>query len=466
MAYGPKKIVNGIIPFVFAFAFGQQYDLISKLESKRGSSRATAYIDSNKIVIESDSVFYYTYLENNENKFRIVISKTAEKITEKYVVVDNVKDNHGGGAILQDSQGILHLFYSGHAGVLYHKKNETRGDISKWTTIDSIAGNFTYPSAAYDLKSNKLFVVARERILPNDWRVSFFKKKMGGKFGSGKKLLSNNYQSWKAENLKLHFTQSGYSRWNKSLVQGKKSELYLFFKNYEYTPANLNFDYFDERGGSSYFISYLFSNNNGETWKSGTVAKKESFLPQDLQLISGTRLPRKKSGYHNVSNILFSENSAFFTFSKTKGNGKTALYISKLTKGIHEQTKRIRWTSKDYEIVAPAALARNDKGDFFILATAIEKSEYCNCTKDWGRDSNILILLVLNKNFDTFMVKRINHEFLGIDKEKGSIWLPATGYLNSDNQSPIFLFTVGDKGMNNREILYNSVYSLKVKERL
>jgi hypothetical protein len=383
-----------------------------------------------------------------------------------YVVVDNVKDNHGGGAILQDSQGILHLFYSGHAGVLYHKKNEAKGDIRKWTTINSIVGKFTYPSAVYDLKLNEFYVVARERILPNDWRVSFFKKKLEGKFGSGKKLLSNNYQSWKEENLKLHFTQSGYSRWNKSIVHGKKGELYPFFKNYEYTPENLNFDYFDERGGSSYFVSYLFSNNNGETWKSGIVAKKEGFYPQDLQLISGTRLPSKKSGHHNVCNILFSENSAFFVFSKTKGNGKTALYISKLTRGYHEKNKRIKWTSEGYELIAPAALARNEKGDFFILATAIEKNEYCNCTKDWGRDSNILILLVLNKNFSTIMSKRIDHKFLGLKKEKGSIWLPATGYLNSDNQTPIFLLTVGDKGIDNREILYNSVYSLKAKPKL
>ena len=53
----------------------QSFKLVLAHESNKGSSRATAYVDSNKIVTEKGSVTYLTYLENENEEFQIVVSK-------------------------------------------------------------------------------------------------------------------------------------------------------------------------------------------------------------------------------------------------------------------------------------------------------------------------------------------------------------------------------------------------------
>jgi len=136
--------------------------------------------------------------------------------------------------------------------------------------------------------------------------------------------------------------------------------------------------------------------------------------------------------------------------------------------GLVENVIKLNWFDRNYSLIAPAALAMDANRNFHILATAVETKSYCNCTKDWGRESNILILLTLNEKFDVIAQQKIGHEFLekrGLDIA-GAIWLPATEYQKSQQQNPIFMFTVGKKGDSNRQMVDNNVYSLKIKTRL
>ena len=270
----------------------------------------------------------------------------------------------------------------------------------------------------------------------------------------------------------MHYTQSGYSRWNKSLVFGEGGELYVFFKNYEYIPEHIYFEYFDDRGGASYFVSYLFSNDRGDSWSSGSTKKPAAFFPKDLEMVSGESKPNDSNGFHSVGNLLYADGNAYLLFSRTDGKKSAKLNIAKISKKGHEETFKIELTDENYEIVGPAAFSKDASQNFFILATATEKKSYCNCTRDWGRESNILLFAVLDSNFKTIFTKRIDHKFLDkavagnkTGNKKGAIWLPAKEYFRSGRAGPTFIFTVGQKGMDNDEIIYNQVYSLKAIPR-
>src|SRR5690606_22274845 len=76
--------------------------------SSHGSSRATAYSGSNKILVKGGFIYVLT-LDYLSGKYLLVIRqidiKTAKVIAET-IVDDNIRDNHGGGAMVMDSEGI------------------------------------------------------------------------------------------------------------------------------------------------------------------------------------------------------------------------------------------------------------------------------------------------------------------------------------------------------------------------
>src|SRR5690606_25413527 len=100
---------------------GQDNNLVTDakatLISQTGSSRATAYIDSNKI-IETENRIFITYLIQEEEK-QLIVLKAFDKNKNEWtqeVVLDTVQDNHGGGSLVIDSRGYLHIAYGPHIG--------------------------------------------------------------------------------------------------------------------------------------------------------------------------------------------------------------------------------------------------------------------------------------------------------------------------------------------------------------
>ena len=85
------------------------------LLSSSGSGRATAYIESNKIISHQGKT-HVTWLDTPNEGFRIK-ARTLDQASGAWseeVTVGEAIDNHGGPALTIDREGYLHIVYFSH----------------------------------------------------------------------------------------------------------------------------------------------------------------------------------------------------------------------------------------------------------------------------------------------------------------------------------------------------------------
>lgn len=124
-----------------------QIDL-SKILSERGSTRATRYAVTNKIVTLQEGT-HVAWLDSISETM-VATYDHADGRWGDPVRVGSGKDNHGGPALLADSEGYLHIFFGPHHGPLQHAVSARPDDSGEWIAQDAFGIDATYPSAVCD----------------------------------------------------------------------------------------------------------------------------------------------------------------------------------------------------------------------------------------------------------------------------------------------------------------------------
>ena len=147
------------------------------LLSSKGSGRATAYLESPKIITYQGKT-HVAWLDTPKEGFCIRI-RTLDHATEKWSeawTIGEAVDNHGGPALTIDGEGYLHiLFYSHHHSFRY-RKSVRPNDASEWTSYEEFGLNLTYP-ALVCAKEGTLIMTARRSYENQPWELEMWSKK-------------------------------------------------------------------------------------------------------------------------------------------------------------------------------------------------------------------------------------------------------------------------------------------------
>ncbi|MFQ5810465.1 MAG: BNR-4 repeat-containing protein [Armatimonadota bacterium] len=120
----------------------------SKVLSERGSTRATFYSQSNKIVT-LDGKTHVAWLDSI-SEILIATYTHATGTWSPPIKVGTGVDNHSGPALLCDSQGYLHIIFGPHTGPFQYCISARPNDAAEWVKQEDFGVEGTYPSAVLD----------------------------------------------------------------------------------------------------------------------------------------------------------------------------------------------------------------------------------------------------------------------------------------------------------------------------
>jgi hypothetical protein len=150
--------------------------------STEGSGRATAYIESPKIIRYGDRT-HVTWLDSPAEGFRVRI-RTFDHTRQTWseaVTVGEAENNHGGPALTIDGAGYLHILYFSHHHPFRYRRSVRPNDASEWTAYEEFGRNLTYP-ALVCAADGTLIMVARQSYDDRPWELDLWTKPPGEKW--------------------------------------------------------------------------------------------------------------------------------------------------------------------------------------------------------------------------------------------------------------------------------------------
>lgn len=221
--------------------------LFSKRLSANGSTRATAYAMSNKIITAKGKTFVaWLDLVADVRMATYDIAKRQWSDTE---LVGQGTDNHSGPAITMDSEGYLYIAYGPHVGPFQFRKSERPCDVTAWEPVQRFGVNATYPSLVCG-PDDTLHCTYRGGKRP--LRVMYQRKPKDGKWSRPREVVHSA-------------APGGYTQYGNALAVAKDGTLHLAFHIYDMHPA----------AGKA--AGYLRSRDGGGTWE--TADGREVKLP-------------------------------------------------------------------------------------------------------------------------------------------------------------------------------------------
>lgn len=215
------------------------------LVSTEGSGRATAYIESPKIVTFKGRT-HATWLDTPPEGFRVRI-RTLEHETGEWseaVTIGEADNNHGGPAITIDADGFLHVLYYSHHHPFRYRKTVRPNDASAWTDYEEFGTDLTYP-ALVCAKDGTLILVARRSYEDQPWELEMWRKPPDG--------------TWERVGPVLRSRFTEYAQFAASLAWGPDHEtLHLGTRIYEMPEGSME--------TALTTVGYLVSPDGGTTW--------------------------------------------------------------------------------------------------------------------------------------------------------------------------------------------------------
>ena len=291
--------------------------------SSQGSSRATAYHDSDKIINTKDYLFV-TFLEHSNGSEKVIIKRLNKKssIWDQEYSFNNVKDNHGGAALVIDSKGFIHIIYGSHNSPLSYSKSNEAYSVASWGELEILKGNFTYPSLAID-KMDNLYLVARKDVRKSNWSLELLRKNSTtDSWGSGKTILVSNYMNWRNKSFKEEdfSVSNGYVRFGKYLSISESNTLHLTFHYFEYVPKGVKTFSNIKNNSSTYLVGHIFSEDQGKTWvgNNSSIAK-ENLQISEVNLIDGNFNPELAKPNFSAGQHVTDGSKIYFLYSQHYG---------------------------------------------------------------------------------------------------------------------------------------------------
>lgn len=231
--------------------------------STRGSTRATAYSASSKIVTH-DGVIYATWLESPGRSVLGAFTESGEPLGAPVLLREGI-DNHCGAALTVDQHGFLHTVSGSHNDLPFaHRVTRKPWSWDNWWTARPVSDNPTYPSLVCGL-DNRLHLTYRwwrdTAILggPKNYRVTpslGFQRTRPGMSWEGFGHRRDPVPYWNdPASLVVPLVPHGYCQYGSSLAVDRRGRLHLGFHVYDHG--------FNARGHT---IGYMMSIDGGETW--------------------------------------------------------------------------------------------------------------------------------------------------------------------------------------------------------
>jgi len=211
----------------------------SKILSSNGSTRATAYMMSNKIITANNKIFV-AWLDRVADIQIKAYDIENDKWSETILIGKGV-DNHSGPAITMDSEGYLHVVFGPHHGPFQYTRSSQPYEIDQWEPVELFGDSATYPSLVID-RDDRLHCTYRGGG-PEPRRLIYQQKPKHGDWTDPLELVHPG-------------VDSGYTQFGNSLMIAPDGTIHLGFHIY---------DRVEPAAGKS--IGNLRSKDGGKTWQ-------------------------------------------------------------------------------------------------------------------------------------------------------------------------------------------------------
>lgn len=412
-----KKFIHYSFILIFLFIVGctnykqNQAEKVEvafkKVLSTNGSTRATAYSMSNKI-ISADGKIFVAWLDQVAD-IRVKCYDSASDTWSETVLMGTGIDNHSGPAITMDSEGYIYAVFGPHHGPFQFVRSSAPYSIEKWDRLPEFGYTATYPSLICG-PDDMLHITYRGGDEP--WKIMYQQKPKNGEWSQPRELVDSS-------------VKDGYTQYGNSLAVAADSTLHLGFHIYDVHPQ------------AGKFVGYLRSRNNGATWETAEGVQVElpampespCFLEQSPEL-----------DMRVTTLVTDAESNPWFLAIHLEARPRTVKMWHHDGAQWHETDLLpiIQQNHPGHEVLY-GTLTFDGDGMLYIVATI----QNADVEKWWGDPSLEVILLTSSDNGQSFTVQPISEPDPNLPNWLASIERP---FNHEPIGVPSFMFTHGGPG--------------------
>ena len=432
------SIASVILGASTAIAFAAQERF---LLSGEGSGRATAYLESPKI-ISYDGKTHVAWLDTPKEGFRIRIRTLDQKSGKwsKAWTIGEAVDNHGGPALTIDGEGYLHILFYSHHHPFRYRKSVRPNDASEWTPYEEFGINLTYP-ALVCAKDGTLIMTARRSYENQPWELEMWSKKPG--------------EQWARNWAVLRSRHGNYAQFAASMTWGPDhSTLHLASRIYEMPD--------DESISPLTTVGYLSSPDGGITWtrSDGQSVK----LPATADTFDAIASGRAKEGrVLNAGSIGVSHDGKPYVPYSIRTQDTSQTYLASPIGGAKwrhlHMNEFLPEGYRDWDLFMHGGVSFGSSGQPTVAATMMHIAVD---GIDWGEVTTELVRFRSQDGGKTFV-----GETFDSPSDKEPRWMPnlerPTGF-NEMPSEPNLIYTDGVRGEGLGDALSNRVYWLPGKQ--
>jgi len=407
------------------------------LLSHQGCGRATAYSEFSKIITVGTKT-HVAWLDSEQGKFLVrirTLDRNHSSWSRSYTVGE-AYDNHGGPSLTYDSKGYIHIVYYPHHHPFRYRRSIRPNDASQWTEAKQFGKRCTYPSIVC-LPDDTLLLSCREST-SKKWLLNLYRKEPNKDWQGPVSLFHGN-------------TPSGYCRWQAALALGLDGKtVHMSFMIYEGSPK-----------GIGYAVCYLQSPDGGITWqKSDGTPISLPATPDTVEIVVGATKPLGPANYRPGNIAIDPEGNPWQIYSRQDIHPMETWIVRSDGKGRWRKTALLpmvqaKWP--DRGVKTPGCICFDQKGNLYAAVTTIKNRDQTgpNTTTWWGHPSAEVALFVSRDQGNSFQI-------YGVSKADPTTpnWLPNLEHTtrNQPLDYPSLIYTHGQRGKNNQEIMSNIVF--------
>ncbi len=415
--------------------------------SETGSGRASGYAEANKIVTCQgkthvgwlDSV---PATEGEKASFKVRI-RTLDHATGKWsptYTIGDAQDNHGGPALAVDSKGYLHVAYGPHSNPMSYRRSLKPNDASAWTPAIEFGDRLTYPVMLVG-PDDTLYLSARNRT-GAEWETLFFSKPADS-------------ETWSQPTLIIKAKMVSYSHFQVAIAWGPDHKtIHLGSRIYGGDPNSR----------WCQVVGYMKSDDFGKTWKRNDGSLIE--LPATSDTIDRIAVvdPSQMAIHFDTTTLrsgaiaVDKDNRPCILYNTLQPDGSrpTQAWIARGDgKGHWEKillNNKLSALPEGWSPTMPGGISITPSGDIVVVLSISNPPEGKTW---WGATTSEVLYARSSDGGRTFSSQIITP----VDPDTAH-WLPnlehATGF-NEMPEHPSVIYTIGEKGTNNSQLISNLV---------
>jgi hypothetical protein len=401
--------------------------------SESGSGRATAYLESSKIVQFEERV-HVAWLDSSEDGFKVRI-RTLDRTTGEWSTTYTIGDaanNHGGPALTVDGAGYLHVVYYAHHHPVRYRRSIRPNDASEWGPIEHFGKDLTYP-ALICLPDDSLVFIARRSYEDRPWEVELWRREDA---------------AWQREGPIIRSRYPGYAQFAASMVwDAQREKLHFGTRIYETINDNTQTPYTT--------IGYLSSNDGGRTWyKSNAeeVTLPVTALTIDRVASADGSLGRVLSG----GSVAVHPNGTPYLVYNERLQAVSHAYLARPDTSVwhHDYLNPfLPEAVKDYSVYFYGGLSFAESGGLLMAGTLMKLSHDALA---WGDPTMEVVIFHGNPDTGTFSGELILPPNPAVPRWLPSIERPVGN--NGIDDWPAVIFMEGERGAALDDQLNNTVW--------